>query len=268
MQRKGTILTASAIGAGVIIAVLRFLNAGNYGADGLPSGGALSTLLSAAAIAAIAVSFIAAYLIGRKKDSEKDVFKSMSSKHSGISLLMQIIAAVLILVHAVLSYPTYPEIIKNHNAIALPLAILFAVSHVIVSVLIYKGKTRNITGIVGIFSPLYFCLQLGEIFYANMANPILPEYSYECLALGACALYLIAMAGSASGKDQVFNVIFTSLLALICAPASLAGPQLTVSRMLLYIAIILILLPTLPVFIKNLIKREKKKKKKRKTVEE
>lgn len=261
MQNKGTILTASAFGAGILIAVLRIIHAGTYGENGLPVDGFLTALLSAAAIAAVAYAYITATVIGRKKAAEKEVAKSMAGPHSGLTLLLQLIAAVLVLIHGIISYPTYPEIIKNHNAMALPLAVLFAISHAAVSVMIYKGKTSKATGLIGVFSPLYFCLQLGEIFYANMANPVLLEYSYECLSLGACALYLIAMAGNASGKDQVFSIIVASLLALICAPASFTGPQLDVRRLLLYIAISLIILPNLPVFMNNLIKREKKKKK-------
>ncbi len=261
MQNKGTILTISSVGAGVIIALLRLIHKGTYGENGLPVDGFLTVLLSAAAIAAVVFAYIMATIISRKKDSDKDVIKSMSTSHGGITLIMQTAAAVLILVHGIISYPTFPEIIKNHNAIALPLAILFAVSHIAVSVMIYKGKSTKATGLIGILSPLYFCLQLGEIFYANMANPVLLEYSYECLSLGACALYLLAMAGSASGKDQVFTIICASLLALFCASASLTGPQLDGRRLLLYIAILLIILPNLPVYMKNLIKREKKKKK-------
>ena len=260
MQNKGKFLTLSAFGAGIIIAALRIVHKSTYGANGLPADGFLTVLLSVLAIAAIIFAYVTASLISREKDSEKEVSKIMASSNKIITLILQIVAAVLVLIHALLSYPTFPEIIKNHNAMALPLAVLFSVSHIVVSVFFYKEKTSKIASLIGIVSPLYFCLQLGEIFYANMANPILLEYSYECLALGGFALYLIAMAGSVSGRDQVFNIIITALLALICAPASFTGPQLSGSRILLYIAILLIIIPNFPIYMMNLIKREKKKK--------
>ena len=264
MQRKGTILTLSAICAGVVIALLRFAHTSTYTVGELPPHSFLTWLMSAAAIAAVAFGIAIAFVINRKKEADKDVLNSMASKRGLVSLVMQIAAAVLILVHYIISYPTFPEIIRHHNKIALITAILFAISHVAVSLSIYNGKNAKYAKLLGILSPLYFCLQLGEIFYANMANPVLIEYSYECLALGACALYLIAMAGSTSGKDQVFNIIATAFIALVCTPAAITGIQLTANRLLLYIAILLIILPNLPVYIKNLIPREKKETKSKK----
>lgn len=263
MQKTSTVITASATAAGVILALLRIIHTKMCMADGVPKEGIVTFLLSAAAFAAIVVSFIIAYIYGKGKIAEKEVSKSMATHRGGFYLIFQLLAAVLVAIHGFISYPQFPEIIKNHNAMALPLALIFSVSHIIISVLIYKGKTSKVSCYLGIVAPLYFCLQLGEIFYANITNPVLLQYSYECLTFGCFALYLLSMAGNASGKDQVFNIIFSGVLALICAPAALTGPQLTSERILLYIAVLLTLLPNLPIYFSNLIKREKKQKEKK-----
>ena len=113
MQNKGKILTLSAFGAGIIIAALRIIHKSTYGANGLPADGFLTVLLSALAIAAIIFAYVTASLISREKDSEKEVSKIMASSNKIITLILQIVAAVLVLIHALLSYPTFPEIIKD-----------------------------------------------------------------------------------------------------------------------------------------------------------
>ena len=268
MRKIGTIITALCPAAGILIAVLRLIHSKLNTAGELPSHGFLSAFLSAAAIIAIVTCFVAAYIISKRKMAEEEIIKCLPMNKGGIYLITQVVAALLILIHGIITYPTFPEIFKNHNKIAVPLAILFAAAHIFTAVNIYKRKNTKLIGYFGLLPPLYLSLQLGEIFYANMANPILLEYSYECLSLGACALFMLSLSGCALKKEQVFNVIFTGTLALICAPAAIAGPQLTGKRVLLYITVLIIVIPHLHAFTMNLIKRVKKEKSEAKPAEE
>ena len=267
MQRRATLTTTAFAAAGILTALLRLIHKTFYFTDGLPDNGILSTLLTAIPIAAIIVCFITANVIASKKMTDENLSARLPLQKNIVYLLSQIIAAILVLIHGYISYPTFPELFKNHNAIALPLAAAFAIAHIVSAICVFYGKNGKLAGYLSILTPFYFCLQLGEIFFANMANPILLEYTYECLALGCFAMYSIAFAGCLMGKDQVFGITLTGLIVLVCAIASFLGPQFDPKRFLLYIAVLLIVLPNLTVLLKNLIKRVKKEKKSSKTTE-
>lgn len=267
MQRKGIITTTAFAAAGILTALLRLIHKTFCFTDVLPDHGLLTTLLTAIPVAAIVVCFIAANIIASKKMTDKNLSARLPLQKNIVYLLSQIIAAILVLVHGYISYPTSTELFKNHNAIALPLAAAFAIAHIVSAICVFNGNHGKLAGYLSILTPLYFCLQLGEIFFANMANPILLEYTYECLALGCFAMYSIAFAGCLMGKDQIFSITLTGLIVLVCALSSFSGPQFDSKRLLLYIAVLLIVFPNLTVLLKNLIKRVKKDKKSSKTTE-
>ena len=258
MRKIGTLLTSLFTAAGFVFAVLRliFLN-NNIDTNGLPDHSAVSLVINALPALAVIVCFITAWAISSKKMMDPDIPLYHTERKDILFLILHIAAAVLIIIHGIISYPTAPEIMKHHNTLGTPLAVICALVLTVNAICIYIGKNSKIVSYLHIFAPLYLCLQLGEIFTANLSNPSLPFYSFECISLGAAALFLISQAGCSLKKDQVSSSIFTGLMALLFAPAAFIAPVEERST-IIYLAVILFVLPELMDIFPCLVKRVKK----------
>lgn len=261
MQKNNSNLSIVFLTGGILLGFLRLVHIKKYIEEsGLAAKGLPTTVINLLPAVSLILCFIIAYSIAKNKmiNQETPLYHHMRSDI--FFLVLQIAAAILIAVHGVISYPTAVEIFRNHNQIGLPLAIVCAVSVLVNAILIYTDKQKAAAGYLTILIPLYFCLQLGEIFMANLANPTISAYSFECISLGAAALFLVAQAGCIMKRDQVTTSVFTALMALLFTPGAVAKAYLYGRSLLLYIAIILIILPEFMVILGSLVPRPKKKK--------
>ena len=262
MRKTGTLLTALFAAFGVIFALLRLVLLKNHiDPGGLPAAGFVSGAANALPFLALVVCLTVSGVLSSKKMSNPDTPAFHSERHDLFFLILQIISAALILIHSIISYPVANEFFEKHNELGTPLGVYCALIMIIDAVCIYKGRQFKALAYLHILTPLYFCLQLGEIFTANLSNPILMYYSFECISLGAFALFLISQAGCILKKDQVSSVSFTGFMTLLFTPGAIVGAIANGASVLPYCAMLLYVLPKLTVILTGLVKRVKKEKK-------
>lgn len=261
MQKNNSNLSIVFLTGGIILGFLRLVHIRKYIEDsGLAAPGLPTTIVNLLPLAAFILCLIIACSIAGKRmiNPEKPLYHHMRSDI--FFLVLQVAAAILIAIHGVISYPASVEIFRNHNQIGTPLALISAAATLVNAILIYVDKQKSAAGYLTILIPLYFCLQLGEIFMANLSNPTISAYSFECISLGAAALFLVAQAGCIMQRDQVLTSVFSALMLLLFIPGAIAKAYLYRKSLLLYTAILLIILPEFMVILGNLVPRPKKKK--------
>lgn len=259
MQKNSIFLTLSSIIAGIFIAILRLIQLNYYiDGNGLPINCFLTSFLNALPAVTVIICLIIAYIISSKKMLNSDISTYHAARKDFFALMLQIISVLLIAVHSIISRPLTNEIIKHQNILELAFAAVYCIATIFSAICIYKNKSLKSAGLLSILSPLYFCLQLVEVFMANLANPVLISYSFECIALGSVALFLISQAGCMLKKDQIFTTVLTGLMAIMFAPAAFVGTFLSGGSPVIHLAILFTVIPKLIYLFPTLTDRPKK----------
>ena len=232
---------------GIIGAVLRYIHTTTcYDSSGLPIEGApVATVLFVLSIAAVAVSLVFSAAVSSK------LTQNQSSAFSvGIfGLAVQVLSALLMAVSSFFGIAVNGLCLQSIGNI---FGILCIAAVPAASVMLYKGTSGKASAYLLLLPAVFMCLRLVWVFYSNTSNPITPDYCFECVALGAAALYICSVSGFALGRPQTFTTVFSGLIAAAFSFISITGRTETLGDIMCYLSIPAFIIPGLFSFIKKL----------------
>ena len=260
MRKHLSIILPIFTAAGVAGAVLRYIHAATcYDSSGLPvSGSPVTTALFALSVAAAIGAFVLALAVSARL-APKPGFNG-AFKIGPVGLVFQLLSAVLMAVSSVLGIMEYGFSSGIFQSAGNLLGILSLVSIAAAAVSTYKGISARSAAYLLILPSAFMCLRLVAVFYANVANPVTLDYSFECVALGAAALYIFSAGGYAIDRPQTFTTVFSGLVAVTFSFIAVTGRSSASVDILCYLSIPSFVIPGLFSFLKGLDAKPAEKK--------
>ena len=219
-------------------------------------------MLFALAVAAAIAAFVIALIVSARL-APKPGFNG-AFKIGPFGLVFQLLSAVLMAVSSVLGIMEHGFSLGFSSGIFQSvgnlLGILSLVSIAAAAVGAYKGNSAKSAAYLLILPSAFMCLRLVSVFYANVANPVTLDYSFECVALGAAALYIFSAGGYAIDRPQTFTTVFSGLVAAVFPFMAVTGRSSTPGDILCYLSIPAFVIPGLFSFLKGLDAKPAEKK--------
>ncbi len=227
-MRKRNLVPIAALAVGAIGAVLRRWELGTaFEENGLPIPWASATVTLALFTAmAIALCAVLAVLVGRSfvtPEGYKRVFRTDSYLLFAVMALLGLAVAVA----AVLTALGTKDILGLTGALRWVFLALMALGGLGLTVMAYSAYTQKDTPLikVGTLLPsVFFCLWMVALYRQNAGNPVLLDYCYSALALGAAAVSAYCAAGYAFGRRSLRGTVFMSLAAIYLLAVATADP--------------------------------------------
>lgn len=257
MRKISLYITSSFTAAGIAIALLRWYHLNNcIDSSGLPESSLLTSVLNILPAAALIVCLFVASILTAKKSLCIEHSTFHTAKYSVSFLIIDIIAAFIILFSGISSYPAGNELFNHHSTLSMALVFISTVVIILNGFLSFRNFYHKATGFLSIFPTLYSCLKLIEVFTENLTNPVTSSYYFECIAFGAFSLFYISQAGCILKRDQTFSSIISGLMGLLFIPAAFIGSSGSLISTTIYISLLLLMLPRFYLLVANLAKHE------------
>lgn len=252
MRKHLYVLTPVFTAVGIAGAVLRYIHTSTcYDSSGLPiTGSPVTSVLFALSVIAAIAAFVLAFVISARlapKPGFNGVFKIGS-----FGLVFQLFSAVLMAVSSILGIMQYGFSSGIFQSAGNLIGLFSIVSVSVAAVSSYKGISSKATAYFLILPSAFMCLRLISVFYANVANPVTLDYSFESVALGAAALYIFSAGGYALGRPQTFTTVFSGLVAAVFSFIAITGRNSAPVDILCYLSIPAYVIPGLLSFLKSL----------------
>lgn len=243
-MRKLSFLPPAVLALGVVGAIIRYveLKTGFEPVGGLPVRGDIMTLLLAVlSVAALMIAVAAALVVGRRHATPPSFGKAFRT-HGYISFALSALCGAASLVGAGMCLSTL-DLLDLHGIpryVFIGFAILSGVSIFVMATAAYTGKSGPLLLFTSLIPPIFFTYTLACLYRVNAGNPILLEYCFGCVAVGAAALALLYEAGCAYGRDTARGTVFAGLAAIFFLTVTLVDDYPVALRVIIAAADIFI----------------------------
>ena len=242
MQKKMIWPVPVAIILGIGGALLRYIHF-NFGYDekGLPVDGLLTLSLTVFALAVTAIFLLTALLSGKRFSCHGSFDQAFTPvKKHGFYRFFAFISAIMALAGFILfmlsDAPGLTAVFK------LIFVLLSACSFAFMALCgIYAGipDTPRYLGYLGLMPALLCCFFLVYQYVSRAADPIVSEYSFQCVALASAAMFYITVSGYIFKKRQPKSAVFFGLMSTAFSITAMVSKAISLSWILIFTAIFL-----------------------------
>ena len=215
MQKKTIWPVPSALVLGIMGFLLRFLhfNTG-YDEKGLPVNGFFTLSLTIFAAAVTLLFLVSSLVMGKRFNSIADFGDAFApGKHRGIYSVLTALSAVFALIGCIMFFAgNSGSLTPVLKALFIALTALTFLAMVFYALYAKSGGFPRWLGYLGIAPALLWCFFLIYQYIANASNPTVTEYSFECIAFAAGALFSLSAAGYIFRKRQPKATMFSGLM--------------------------------------------------------
>lgn len=227
-MRKRSLVPAAVLAAGVIGAVLRRteLNTAFEG-NGLPIPWAGATVaLALFSALAMALCVVLAVSLGKSfttPQGYKRAFRTDSYLLFAVMALLGIAVTLCAALTALFGW----DVLGLTGASRWIFLALFALAGLGMTVMAYSAYTQKDTRFLkggSVMPAIFFCFWMVSLYRQNAGNPVILEYCYSALALGAAAVSGYYAAGYAFGRKALTATVLMSLAAIYFLAVAVADP--------------------------------------------
>lgn len=237
MQKKTIWPVPVALVLGIMGFLLRILhfNTG-YDEKGLPVSGFFTLSLTIFAAAVTLLFLITALSLGRRFNGISDFSSAFApDRYRGTYSALTGVSAVLSLAGCAMFYAgssaAFTPVLK---VLFIVLAALTFLTMVFYALYAKSGSFPRFLGYMGIAPALLWCFFLVYQYIANASNPTVTEYSFECIAFAAGALFFLSAAGYIFCKRQPKATLFSGLMSTTFSIAAAATPGTSAAYYLIF----------------------------------
>lgn len=236
-MRKRSFAPAAVLAAGIIGAALRRTELNTaFGGNGLPIPWAGATVaLALFSLLALALCAVLAVLLGKSfttPQGYKRVFRTDSYLLFAVMALLGIAVALCAVLTAIFGWDT----LGLTGAARWVFLALFALTGLGMTVTAYSAYTQKDTRFLkpgSVVPAVFFCFWMVSLYRQNAGNPVVLDYCYSALALGAAAVSGYYAAGYAFGRKALTATVLMSLAAIYFLAVAAADPAPLVLRLVL-----------------------------------
>ena len=225
MHRRGITLTVLSIltGAAAFFLRKRELNTIFDEATGLAQKNAPITLALAGLVL---VMILVALIIAATFKAEDGSKISYGSAFGGKSMIWLVIAFLMCMgqMFASVAYCLSSgfKSMSVFEMVFAALGVLGGIAYLMTAVFAFKGNGEGACGFFSSLLAIFFAVWMVISFRDRAADPVIIDYVYKCLALGASALAMCSGAGFAFGNNKTRRTLWFSFAAVVLSCVALA----------------------------------------------
>lgn len=236
-MQKRSLAPAAVLAAGIIGAVLRRMELDTaFEENGLPIPWARATVALALVSALVFVLCAALAVSLKKRFVPQEGFKRAYRTDSYLLFAIMALLGGGVLVCAALLLISGGDVLGLTGWMRYVFLLLMALSGIGMALMAYSVYTRKDTRLLKIGSvmpSLFYCFWMVSLYRQNAGNPVILDYCYSALALGAAAVSSYYAAGYAFGRQSLSGCVLISLTAVYLLTVAAADPAPMTLRLVL-----------------------------------
>lgn len=233
-MRKVCLAPAAVLAVGIIGAFLRWTELQTaFEPNGLPIPGAgITVALALLSVLAVGLCAALAVLLGKRYTTHRG-YKRVFRTDSYLLFAMMAILGIGMTLCAALTALLGRDVLGLVGAGKLVFLLLFALAGLGLAVMAYSAYTQKDTRFLkpgSLIPSIFFCFWMVSVYRQNAGNPVILDYCYTALALGAAAVSSYYAAGYAFGRKTLTATVLMSLVSVYLLTVAVADPAPMVLR--------------------------------------